>query len=803
MQEAEAAHSETSEPGPASAESPTFVTRPKERFAPEALPGPEPVTVPETFRYRLKNVLLGPPLATERQATERLGKLAGLGVLAPDMISSSAYGTEEMLNQLVPWFGLAAFSLVVPVTVVILGVLVFVTLSYLEVIKVYTKAGGSYVVARDNFGPRVAQVAAVALLIDYTVTVAVQCTAGTDALTSLVPRLTPYTVPITIGVVLVLCYGNLRGIREGAKVFALPTYLFVFGLGSAVVVGLLRKAFGDVPAQIHRHSGMLPLGHHTGLLEFAAITVILRSFANGGSSLTGLEAISNSVGAFRRPEAKNGRITLVVMSTILGCLVLGVSLLAHWSHASPYAAGSPTVVAQVAGWVYGTHGPGSILRDLVVIATMLILFTGGNTSFNGFPYLASFVAADSFLPRQLTRRGHRLAFSNGIVVLAIVGIALVAGTDANLTSLVALYAIGVFTGFAMAGAGMVKHHRTLREPGWRWRQLINGFAALLSVAVVLIFAIFKFTEGAWLVVVAGPLLYLLLLRLHRQYTTESQELELEAAQACEVPLLRRHVVVVLIDRLDLATARAIQYARTLAPDELRTVHFGVDQRAATKLENEWGRLGLSRFPLDIIDCPDRRLERATLELAAEILAGHDTELTILLPRRGFTTGWRRILHDRSADRIAAAVAQLPHANATIVPFQLTAGTGRGRARSLLDRRTIHRLVSEARPDEPITPEVSGTTPIAQAQWRQRVRVAGKVRSIRVPTRTDSANLECVLGDASGQILLVFQGRRRIPGIQQGSRLVAQGTVGAWQGRLAVLNPDYELIAGPETADAEL
>lgn len=771
------------------------------RFAPEALPGPDALKLPETFRYRLKNALLGPPIASERQSEERLGKLAGLGVLAPDMISSSAYGTEQMLTQLVPWFGVAAFSLLLPVTFVILGVLVFVTLSYLEVIKAYTKAGGSYVVARDNFGPRIAQVAAVALLIDYTVTVAVQCTAGTDALTSLIPRLTPYTVPITVAVIVILCYGNLRGLREGAKVFAVPTYLFIFGLGSVVVVGLFREALGDVPAQIARQSGMLPFGHHSGLIEFAAITAILRGVANGGSSLTGLEAISNSIGAFRRPEARNGRRTLVVMSSVLGFLVLGVTLLAHWSHAAPYAAGSPTVVAQVTGWVFGRQGIGEALRDLVLIATILILFTGGNTSFNGFPYLASFVAEDSFLPRQLTRRGHRLAFSNGIVLLAIVGIALVVGTKANLTALVALYAIGVFTGFTIAGAGMVKHHRTLREPGWRVRQLINGFAAVLSAVVVLIFAVFKFVEGAWLVVVAGPILYLLLLRLNRQYSEESTELEVEAAQACEVPVLRRHVVIVFVDRLDLATARAVQYARTLAPDELRAVHFAVDPREGSKLEAEWSRLGLSRLPLDIVDCPDRRLARAALELAAEILAQGDTELSILLPRRGFATGWSRILHDRTADRIAAAVSQLPHANATIVPFQLTGGGPKLRTKTI-ERRAPRRPRSESRNESDLTPQVAGTTPIAEAKWRDRVRVAGRVRSIRVPTRAATANLECTLIDSTGAILLVFQGRRRIAGIQQGVKLVAQGTVGAWQGSLAILNPEYELIAGPEFEDAD-
>jgi amino acid transporter len=785
--------------GPVSPPEPAKEDRP---FAPDALPGPDIAALPETFRYRLKNVLLGPPLATERQTVERLGKIAGLGVLAPDMISSSAYGTEEMLTQLVPWFGVAAFALLIPVTFVILGILVFVTLSYLEVIKAYTKAGGSYVVARDNFGPRTAQVAAVALLIDYTVTVAVQCTAGTDSLTSLVPPLVPYTVPITVAVIVFLCYGNLRGIREGAKTFALPTYLFILGLGSTVVVGLVREAIGDVPAQISRQAGMLPFGQHSGLVAFAAITVILRGVANGGSSLTGLEAISNSVGAFKRPEARNGRITLVIMSCVLGFLVLGVTLLAHWSHASPYSAGSPTVISQVAAWALGTHGIGLALKDLVVIATMLILFTGGNTSFNGFPYLASFVAGDSFLPRQLTRRGHRLAFSNGIIVLAVVGIALVVGTGANLTSLIALYAIGVFTGFAMAGAGMVKHHRTLHESGWKYRQVINGFAAVLSAIVVLIFAVFKFTEGAWLVVVLGPLLYVVLLRLHRQYTTESEELEVGAAQACEAPVLRRHVVLILVDRLDLAAARAVQYARTLNPDELRAVHFAVDPRDAARLEAEWSRLGLSRLPLDIVDCPDRRLARAALELAAQVLARGDTELSVVMPRRAFKTGWQRILHDRTADRIAAAVSQLPHANATIVPFQLSSAPAQHRAIALLERTGTHRTRPVVREGDGETSKISGTTPIVEVQWRDRVRVAGRIRSVRVPAGGATANLECTLVDSTGAILLVFQGRRHIPGVQQGARLVARGMVGAWQGQLAILNPVYELIAGPEQAEVD-
>ncbi len=417
------------------------------------------VDLPETLRYRLKNRLLGPPLVNEQLSGERLGRPSALGVLSPDCISSSAYGTEEMLTILVPAVGLAGFVLVVPVTVAILGVLFFVTLSYLDVIKYYTKAGGSYVVARDNFGPRVAQVAAVALLIDYTVTVAVQTAAGTNALSSAFPWLTHYQIEITIAVVLLLLYGNLRGLREAGKFFAFPTYFFVASLGFVIVVGYIEKAFGNLHVHSVQHADTVPIGTSgSGLLYGASFIIILKSFANGGSSLTGLEAISNGVGAFREPTARHARQTLVIMSSILGFLVLGVSLIAHWTHAVPYTNGSPTVVSQEVQYVLGNGAIGRTLFYVVQFATVLILYTGGNTSFNGFPFLASFVAEDEYLPKQLTRRGHRLAFSNGIIVLTIVAIALLLATDARVSALVALYAIGVFTGFTMAGLGMVKHH---------------------------------------------------------------------------------------------------------------------------------------------------------------------------------------------------------------------------------------------------------------------------------------------------------------------------------------------------------
>ncbi|HXY42549.1 MAG TPA: APC family permease, partial [Acidimicrobiales bacterium] len=729
--------------------------------------------LPEPLSYRLKRWLLGEPLITERLSEERLSKVLALGVLAPDCISSTAYGSEEMLNILIPYFGLAAFSLLLPITFTVLVVLFFVTLSYREVVMVYTKAGGSYVVARDNFGPRVAQIAAVALIIDYIVTVAVQTSAGTDALTSAFPTLKGGTVPITIGVVLVLTYGNLRGIREAGRSFALPTYLFIASTGSLVVIGVVRSLLGQLHAHPIPHPGLngpVSIGtHSSALLLAASVFIMMKAFANGGSSLTGLEAISNGVANFREPTGRNARRVLVLMSLTLGSLVLGVSYLAHVTHAVPYVLGSPSVLSQEAKYVFGTAAVGRVGFFLVQAATMLILYTGANTSFNGFPNLTSFVAQDAYLPRRLTRRGHRLVFSNGIIILAIVSIALIYATHANLSSLVALYAIGVFTGFTMAGSGMVKHHLTYHEPGWRYKIWINGFAALLSALVVAIFAVTKFTEGAWLVVVLFPILVFVLIRLHRQYEEETAELAANAPKAAVVPVLRRHVVIVLVERLDLATARALQYARTLSPDELRAVHFVLDTAVAHELEDEWSRLGLNRFPLDIVECPDRRLEQAVMELVAEAAEDGQTEVSVVLPRRGFDSYWQRVLHDRTADHIAAHVSQLPNANATIIPFPLgkrrktlvpwmaggiertpperhddggghhrvrvpvhpwgMAGGARGDGGPAAPKGRRH---GEGRPagrgtqagdDQP------GTTPIRELRPRQRARVAGRVRAV--------------------------------------------------------------------------
>jgi amino acid transporter len=791
---------------------------PAKRLAPTITPSGA-VDLPETLRYRLKNKLLGPPISSDRQTSERLGKPTALAVLSSDVISSSAYATEQMLIPLVIAVGAAAYSLVIPVSIAVIFVLLFVTLSYLEVVKVYTKAGGAYVVARENFGLTVAQVAAMSLLIDYTLTVAVSVAAGVAAITSVYPGLTPDTTWIAIALVILIAYGNLRGIREAGRTFAVPTYFFIANMVILMTVGAYRAIAGTLHAHpIHGVVGSVPIGKPaSGLLYGAGAFIVLKAFASGGSALTGTEAISNGVSIFRRPESRNARITMILMAVILGSLVAGVSALAAVTHPVPYELGTPTVISQIAKFVYGGSGLGNVFYWLLQVGTTLILILAANTSFTGFPFLASFAAEDSYLPRQLTRRGHRLVFSTGIIVLTVVAVLILLVTRAKVDKLIPLYAIGVFTGFTMAGAGMAKYHLTHKEDHWRRRLAINGTASVLSFIVLVIIAVAKFTEGAWVILVILPLGVLILLRLHHQYVDEEHQLEEGASEAAEAPVLNRHVVVVLVDRLDMATARALQYGRTLHPDELRAVHFTLDNRVSAELEAEWSRLGLTRLPLDVEACEDRRLTRAALELAAETVADGQTELTILLPRRGFTAGWHRVLHDATADQIAAAVGQLAHVNATVVPYQLTGGwlsrrrewrrapgagpRPPGRASRAAERsaaRTATREAPRTTFDRAAFGEQGrGTTPIGQAEWRHRVRVAGRVKSVRVQPRAGTSNLECVLADETGRILLVFQGRRRIPGVQPGARLVVEGMVGDWARRQAILNPDYELIAGPE------
>src|SRR5580693_7250588 len=636
--------------------------------------------LPETFGYTLKRKLLGPPLVNEQMGDERLSRTIGLGVLSPDGISSAAYGTEEMLIAMLPVVGIAAFTLIVPMTLVILAGVALVVLSYREVVSVYTKAGGSYVVARENFGPRVAQVAAVALLIDYTVTVAVQVAAGAAAVVSAFPQLANVPVigsniltVISVIVVLLMCYGNLRGIREAGRAFAMPTYFFSVAVGVTIIVGLIREVTTGLPHASPYPGATFPIGHSTdGIFSFVLIYMLARSFANGGSSLTGIEAVSNSVSALRPPVARNARQILVTQGSIVAFLIAGISWLAHLTHATPYEAGFPTVLAQEANTVFGHSG--HFMYFVVQAATALILFTGGNTSFSGFPFLTSFVASDAFLPRWLTKRGHRLALSNGIIAITVVSLILLIVTRSEVNGLIPFYAIGVFTGFTMAGFGMARYHKRVREAGWRRRLIINRTAAIYSAIVVAVFAVVKFTEGAWLIVIIFPVLVYLLIRLNREYRMEAEVLEnIGDRRAAGIPPrqpnYRRRVVLIFVDDVDLATFAAIRYARGLRPTTMRAVHFVIDSAQAEALREQWVRYGQD-IPLEMIDTPDRRLTRASLELVSREAEAPGTQVTVVLPRRGYAPLLGRLLHDRTADKIASVISQVPDSAATIIPFDV-------------------------------------------------------------------------------------------------------------------------------------
>ena len=775
--------------------------------------------LPQSVGYRVKRRLLGPPLTRDELKHERLSKRLALGVLSSDCISSSAYGTEEMLLILLPAFGLTAFTILLPLTGVILAVLFIVTMSYRDVVRIYTKAGGSYVVAREMFGPTVAQVAAVALMLDYIVTVAVQAAAGTLAVTSAAPSLARWNLQITIAVVLLLFYGNLRGLREAGRTFAFPTYFFVLSVGLVIVVGIIREVMGDLPHYAVNLPGQFQAGSGQGLLSLGAVYVLAKAFANGGSSLTGLEAVSNGVSAFQPPEGRNARRTLSIMSVILGSLVLGVSWLAHETHAAPYESGTPTVISQVAKAVLGDGVLGHVLFLLVQLATMLILYTGANTPFNGFPFLASFVAEDQFLPKQLTRRGHRLAFSNGIIVLCVLSVALLLATGAHVDKLVAFYAIGVFTGFSFAGFGMAKYFSQQREGSWRAKVAVNLLSGTVSLLVVIIFAVVKFTEGAWLVVLIFPIGVLALIRLNRQYRAEAEALSAVSAKSGAagrpVKNFSRHSTVVLVDSVDLATIGAIRYARSKRAQDLRAVHFVIDDVYADQLRTAWcAQPALAEVPLYLVDCPDRRLARAALELAARETEDTGTDLTLLLPRRTYSPILGRLLHDRTADEIARATSRLPRVVATIIPFDVggiisarlapppvpALSLAEPLAASAAEIVTAETVASNggrtALAEAPVLADDADRTPIGSLRWRQRATVEGTVRTVRVAPLSGAPSLQVEVWDGTGGITLVFYGRRSITGIDPGRGLRVTGMVGELHGSLAISNPVYAIVEPP-------
>ena len=607
--------------------------------------------------YRWKDLVLGPPLATSRLLRERLRKVVALAVFSSDAISSTAYGTEQIMLVLVT-AGAVATGLAFPIALGIGALLAILILSYRQTITAYPSAGGAYVVSRDNFGPRWALVAGSALLVDYVLTVAVSVTSGVAALTTALPALQRLVLPLSLVAIGLIMWANLRGVRESGRIFAVPTYLFVGSCAVMLLVGLGRLATGGldpIPA-----AGTAPLPPATASV---GVLLMLHAFAAGCTALTGVEAISNGVPAFRPPEARNARRTLVAMGMILGSLFVGVSFLAVHVGVRPFESGNPTLIGQLARWVLGGSTAGQAFFYLFQAATLAILVLAANTSFAGFPRLASFAAADAFLPRWFIKRGRRLVHSNGILALSAAAAAVTLVFRADYNRMLPLYAIGVFISFTFSQAGMTRRHLRLREPGWRYGMVVNGTGALVTFLVLLDIVATKFTAGAWMVLLTLPLMVLLLDRTNRVYAREREELGVEAPEILEPPKAR-HEVLVLVDGLDRAVLHALQYARQLNPLSITALHVAADPDAASRLARLWARLPLTE-PMEVVYCPNRDLVACAAEAVGERVRP-DTEVTVLLPRHGDRGRFRRLLHDQTGQDLFDVLNRLAGVSVAIV-----------------------------------------------------------------------------------------------------------------------------------------
>jgi amino acid transporter len=651
----------------------TQTPRTRRATPPPAAPGPG---------YAVKRFFLGRPLATSRLEHERLGRPTALAVFSSDNMSSVAYATEEILRVLIPVVGILAFSYVLPISIAIVGIEAILIFSYRQTIKAYPTAGGAYIVTKDNLGLLPAQLAGVALLVDYVLTVSVSTAAGVQAISSVVPLGVPVRIAISVAFVWMIAYANLLGVRESGRIFSLPTYLFIASLGVTCVAGLYQVVTGHLtpfPLDAQQQAGGLTLG-----TSAIGMFVVLRAFASGGAAVTGVEAISNGVPAFRKPEWRNAQITLGWMGLILGSTFLAVSFLAAHLHVIPTADESKSVLAIIAEAVYGRSAMGRVLFLVLQIGTTLILVLAANTSFADFPRLASFHAGDAFMPRQLTKRGHRLVFSNGIVGLAAAATVVIIVFQASVTKMIPLYALGVFTSFTLSQAGMAKRHLRLRERGWRFGLLVNGVGAIATFVVAVVIAIVKFASGAWIVMVAVPVLVVALVRVNHTYEAEDEALAVtpddEAAPATQK---LRHVAVVLVTDLGPATLHAVQYAFTIGPAEVRPIVLGPPDQS---LLEGWAGLGV-RVPLEFAPCDGHAA--ACLARYVEERCAPDEQITVVLPASSEAPLRDRLHRLRMWSGLAGNLRALPSVGIVVVRDHGGAGHDHAEGRTRVGPRRRH------------------------------------------------------------------------------------------------------------------
>jgi amino acid transporter len=610
----------------------------------------------------IKRALLGRPIATAEEMQERLPKKYALPVFASDAISSTAYATEEILLALV-LAGVAAVTLSIYVALAVVVLLVFVVLSYQQTVKAYPNGGGSYVVSRENLGLAPGTVAAGSLMVDYVMTVAVSVASGVAAIIAAFPVLESWRVYICIVLIILVALANLRGVRESGRFFALPTYLFVVLCGGLVIVGFVRWAMGDLEPQAVSSEG-------TTLQGMALLWIVLRAFSGGCSAMTGTEAISNAVPAFRPPESKNASITLGVMAAVLAFLLLGVTGLAQVLDIVPQE--GTTVLGEIGHAVYG----GGFFYYALQIATMAILILAANTSFTGFPRLASVLAHDGLMPRQFMNRGDKLVFSNGIIGLTVAAIVVLVIFRAQVHSLIPLYAVGVFTSFTLSQSGMVVRWFRLRTEGWRHRALMNGMGAVMTGIVTFVVLVTKFVHGAYLVVIAVAVLVTAFYTVRRHYARvafflEPQNLE-ELERLGRVAVSRpRTTVVLFVSQVNELTARSLALGRGLSPDDFHAVSIASNPEHVLALQRTWREMEID-VPLVVVDSPYRELTRPAVEYVESIHPSPEHTVTVIIPEFVVEHWWENALHNQNALRLRAALRGVPWVVVISYPFHIGA-----------------------------------------------------------------------------------------------------------------------------------
>jgi amino acid transporter len=612
-----------------------------------------------------KRLLVGRPMTSEELEHQRIPKAIALAVFSSDAISSTAYATEEILFVVALGASSLALALetLVPIAIAVAVLLAIVVTSYRQTIFAYPNGGGSYVVSRENLGEYPSLVAGASLLVDYILTVAVSISAGVAAIISIPAfrALADQRVLLGLGLIALITVANLRGVKESGRLFAFPTYVYIVVLTILVGWGLGRVFFGDiapVPFNEEHFEGARRAGGSLGLF------LVLKGFSSGAVALTGVEAISNGVPAFRRPESKNAATTLVWMGVILGTLFLGVSVLAR--HLAPYPSHQETVFSQMGRAVFG-EGP---LYVVLQFATAAILTLAANTAYADFPRLSSIIARDGYLPRQLANRGDRLVFSNGIIFLAVAAGALLVAFGGLTNALIPLYAVGVFTSFTLSQWGMVRHHRTQREEGWRRGVAINAVGAVATALVLVIVASTKFTSGAWVPLVVVPLIIALFVAIKRHYARLDEALSIEPAEAQLEAI--NHTVVVLVGRVHRGVVKALHYARSLRPNHLAALYVSEDDADRARIEEQWARFHFD-VPLEIVPSPYRELTGAVERYLDDLdERWNDDTITVIIPE--FVTGRlfspTQLLHNQSAGALKLALLFRKDTVVTSVPYHV-------------------------------------------------------------------------------------------------------------------------------------